>query len=290
MAEFQPFRLGEAISQGQQIAGNAFRLGEHTRAIDARSSLETAIQSGTPEAMAEHRKQYPVESMKFDATKATDNIQKMQEISLRADVMGRLAYGATDENTYQRALQQAKEAGIDVSGAPPNYDPNFIEQFKNQAMTVKQRVDVSIKNAEFELKRRTQAEAERHNRSMEGIGRLKAEKEGKGGDRSAPAHMNAVNKAVYDSLGLATNPMGQLLADVPPENLKKINANASKAQRIYLDNPGITPAEAAGRALKETEGSAKPLPTDQKQRVKGTVYETPKGPMTWSGTGWVPAP
>ena len=221
MAEFQPFRLGEAISQGQQIAGNAFRLGEQTRAIDARSSLETAIQSGTPEAMAEHRKQYPVESMKFDATKATDNIQKMQEISLRADVMGRLAYGATDENTYQRALQQAKEAGIDVSGAPPNYDPNFIEQFKNQAMTVKQRVDVSIKNAEFELKRRTQAEAERHNRSMEGIGRLKAEKEGKGGDRSAPAHMNAVNKAVYDSLGLATNPMGQLLADVPPENLKK---------------------------------------------------------------------
>jgi hypothetical protein len=45
---------------------------------------------------------------------------------------------------------------------------------------------------------------------------------------------------------------------------------------------GATPGSAA-----PSVGAAEILPTDPAQRVVGQVYMTPRGPATWSGTGWV---
>ncbi len=289
MAEFKPFRLGEAISQGQQLAGNAFRLGEQTREINARGSLETAIQDGTPEAMAEHRKQYPVEAMKFDATKAAANIQKMQEVSLRADVMGRLAHGVVDEDSYQRALQQARDAGVEVNGAPPNYDPNFIQQFKDQALTVKQRVDASIKNAEFELRRRTQGETERHNRAMEGIGRQKAAGKDQG---VKTAVYNSANASTATLFGGVYDPATGRISGLDKESSTRALQVSARAQELLTEGKVKEPAVAVKMAAKEmgiNVGQDKPTSIPEpSQRQKDTVYQTPRGPMRWSGTGWIP--
>lgn len=45
-------------------------------------------------------------------------------------MMGRLLNHATDEGTYQQSLAAAKQARIDVSSAPPTFDPNWVGQQK----------------------------------------------------------------------------------------------------------------------------------------------------------------
>ena len=42
------------------------------------------------------------------------------------------------------------------------------------------------------------------------------------------------------------------------------------------------------RALFDIKAPAAYAPKDPTQRKAGTVYSTPKGDMTWTGTGWVP--
>jgi hypothetical protein len=45
-------------------------------------------------------------------------------------IMGKLLDSATDEASYQNGLQVAQRYGIDVAGAPPNFDPNWVNQQK----------------------------------------------------------------------------------------------------------------------------------------------------------------
>jgi hypothetical protein len=54
--------------------------------------------------------------------------QQAQQEQKRADLpmLGRLLGSIRDEPTYQQARQVATEYGIDISGAPPNYDPNWV--------------------------------------------------------------------------------------------------------------------------------------------------------------------
>lgn len=49
--------------------------------------------------------------------------------------------------------------------------------------------------------------------------------------------------------------------------------------------PPVTGAPAAAGAPSASGGE--PAPTDPAERVANTVYATPKGPMKWTGTGWV---
>lgn len=56
--------------------------------------------------------------------------QAQQQQQRRADLpmLGKLLDYAQDEPTYQRARQVAQEYGVDVSGLPPAFDPNWIAQ------------------------------------------------------------------------------------------------------------------------------------------------------------------
>ena len=68
--------------------------------------------------------------------------QQQQRLKLQADAeaakqkqehivtMGKLLDHATDETTYQQSLAAAKQYGIPVDGAPPNFDPAWINQQK----------------------------------------------------------------------------------------------------------------------------------------------------------------
>jgi len=53
--------------------------------------------------------------------------------------------------------------------------------------------------------------------------------------------------------------------------------------RVLAPHPGIAAAKAG-----ETPATAGAVPPPA-QRVKDRVYNTPRGPMKWSGTGWLPA-
>lgn len=298
MPEFKPFRLSEAVGDAQNMAVNTLRLNEAGRQVQARNSLTDALQSGTPEAMSSYRREFPVEASQFDATQAQANIQKMQTIGLRADVMGRLASGVTDETSYQRALQQAKEAGIDVSGAPPNYDPNFVKQFMEQAMTTKQRIDAGIKGAEFELKRREQAERERHNRATEVIQRSKAAAD-KSGVKTAV--YNSANASTATLFGGVYDPQTGRISGLDKTSSQRALQVSARAQEILTEGNIKEPAAAVKMAAKEMgidlgdkaqSGNAQDvrLPAGVPPPDKRSVgFKSPDGKYIWSGTGWKPA-
>ncbi len=58
--------------------------------------------------------------------------QRAAQEQKRADLpfVGRLLNSVTDENSYQQARGIAQQYGIDLSNAPQNFDPNWIEQQK----------------------------------------------------------------------------------------------------------------------------------------------------------------
>jgi hypothetical protein len=85
----------------------------------------------------------------------------------------------------------------------------------------------------------------------------------------------------------------QMAAAAAPAMLPRASyEQVEKALKTLYDIESRSLARYKG-ALGATPGSAAPsvgaaeIPTDPAQRVVGQVYMTPRGPATWSGTGWV---
>jgi hypothetical protein len=67
-------------------------------------------------------------------------------------------------------------------------------------------------------------------------------------------------------------------------NIERIAPGAAPAPAApAAPSPSIVPPAVAAPA------QLQPPPADPAQRQKGATYQTPKGAMTWTGTGWVPA-
>jgi len=72
-----------------------------------------------------------MQQQRFDAERA-DREQATRENQLKqqreqAGMIAKLTHGVTDEATYQQRLAAARTYGVDVSGAPANYDPNWVQ-------------------------------------------------------------------------------------------------------------------------------------------------------------------
>ncbi len=99
------------------------------------------------------------ENAKVDAETSASQFKLAHE---KAMAFANLAGSVRDQNSYNQALQTAKSMGLDISSAPAQYDPRFVQNFGNQALTQAQRIEQEWKN-------RTASESERHNRASEGI-------------------------------------------------------------------------------------------------------------------------
>lgn len=61
----------------------------------------------------------------------------VEKVGLTAQLLG----GVRDEATYQQARQVAAANGLDVSGIPPTYSPQWVETTRTQALTMAQQLD-----------------------------------------------------------------------------------------------------------------------------------------------------
>jgi hypothetical protein len=59
------------------------------------------------------------------------------------------ASSAVDQPSYDMALTNLRRLGVDVSGVPRVFDPNYVAQAARQAMDAKQRVDAELKREEM---------------------------------------------------------------------------------------------------------------------------------------------
>ncbi|MDH2239066.1 hypothetical protein N5K27_22415 [Pigmentiphaga sp. GD03639] len=88
-----------------------------------------------------------------------------QKLALGAQLLG----GVTDQASYDEARQVAQASGLDVSQFPPQYSPQIIQMAQQRALTAQQRLEQQWKALGFDLEQQRFAEAQRHNRTQEGI-------------------------------------------------------------------------------------------------------------------------
>lgn len=143
--EFKPFNLAEAYGNAQNLAANKLKLDELANMAQAKQGLQQAVSAGTPDAMDLYRKQFPVQAREWDAGNLQLSSAKLKQAMDKAAYIGQLAAGVSDEQSYQSALEEAKRAGIPVHNAPRNYDPRWVQQTIQQALTVKDRLSMMAK-------------------------------------------------------------------------------------------------------------------------------------------------
>lgn len=97
--------------------------------------------------------------------------QKWNKIKQQNEMTGQLLNGVVDQATYDAAKAQAQRYGMDISQLPPQYNPAFINQAKQQVLTVQQQLDNQFKERGFEYGQKKDERAfgiqEKHNANIE---------------------------------------------------------------------------------------------------------------------------
>lgn len=170
--------------QGAQQANqlNQLKMDEYQSGVQRKNKLAALLggQYETPEAREDAllRGGFMEESQaarksRLDAARAGADTEKvkLQTAMDRVGFIGQLLGGVTDQATYDRARATAEANGLDVSTIPPQYDPRFVEQSRQQTMTTLQQLDQMWKQKGYDLDVRKQGETERRNRADESISR-----------------------------------------------------------------------------------------------------------------------
>lgn len=116
--------IGQAFQQGQEMRRQAD--GRNALAAYASDPNENSLNAISP-----YNPQFVVQTKRQDQQFKLEQ-QKLQQKTHgeQMQVLGRLIAPVNDEASYQQALAAARQGGLDVSTAPPNFDPQYIGQTK----------------------------------------------------------------------------------------------------------------------------------------------------------------
>jgi hypothetical protein len=117
-------------------AMQAFQQGRDMRTKDDTRKAFTAYATDPNDTnlngLAQFDPQFVMQAKQQQAQAARQQQQDMQQQQEQArqkmGMVARLLDGVQDEGTYQQGLAAAQQMGLDVSQAPPQYDPNWVGQ------------------------------------------------------------------------------------------------------------------------------------------------------------------
>ena len=260
-------------------------------ALNAATAAMTAVKQGDKDAYDKAHKEW-LENTKI----ATDtNNQMITEYKLALD----------DRNTTM-AEKQAKLAQIAAKNNDPQakaaLEKGYIEQFvqlqqmregvtkplitltqlsMTEADNAKERaMRERIENARLDFQKNPPVTS-----TDERLASLLGIMQAKGGyTKMAPGEQEALTKALELKEKEAKKPEIDYAAAAEAARVAAGGAPAPKSPA-----PGPAPAPALSAAPATSGAPTTPgAPTDRTKRVPNTVYQTPRGPMLWSGTGWRP--
>lgn len=76
-------------------------------------------------------------AMSLQANERQQKLQQFKQAQDQLDLTAQLLGGVRDEASYQAARMQAQQLGLDVSKVPPQYNPQWVETTRTQALSVK---------------------------------------------------------------------------------------------------------------------------------------------------------
>lgn len=99
------------------------------RENDTRNALATLAQNpDDPNAYKALAQAAPELALKYRGQMADQQAAQQKQQQTQMVQLGRLLDYAKDEQTYQQARQAAQQIGIDISRAPANFDPAWVQQ------------------------------------------------------------------------------------------------------------------------------------------------------------------
>lgn len=112
------------------MALDGYEQGKQMRREEAsRNALGALVQNPNDQAafgtLAQNAPEY---AMQFRGQQQQVQLGQAKQHGEQMQQLGRLLNHATDETTYQQSLAAAKQIGLDVSTAPPQFDPNWVGQ------------------------------------------------------------------------------------------------------------------------------------------------------------------
>lgn len=113
------------------------------------------------------------EKSQLEQAKAQREAEKERLTSAKSqiDLIGQVAGAVKDEQSYAAGLATLKQAGIDVSQLPTKYDPSYVAQARQQALTAAQQIEQVWKQKNYDLDVDKFGETKRSNQATEGISR-----------------------------------------------------------------------------------------------------------------------
>lgn len=203
MAELDALDMGreELAARRQQNALQALTMRRQMEADDQargdRNLLSTLVQqfggdenaliramrgSGSPglQTLADDREKALFERLKTEAqmkeaqaqtTKAEIEADKerLATAAKRAELILQAVSTAKDQQSYMAAVQFLGANGVDVAGIPQQFDPRYVAQAGQMAMTVNERADQEWKAKGYDLDVQSAAETARSNRAGEAL-------------------------------------------------------------------------------------------------------------------------
>jgi hypothetical protein len=94
---------------------------------------------------------------------------KLESIKQHVELQGQLLGGVRDQASYDQARQMASQAGIDISQLPPQYDPAFVQQAQQKALSASQQVDQMWKQRGYDLDQQKFAYQQQNDSANRGV-------------------------------------------------------------------------------------------------------------------------
>lgn len=134
-------------------------------ALDDPVARANALRNASPKAYREEQ------TFQTTQQKAAREAEKERLLAGKAqiDLIGQVAGAARDQQSYTAGRTALQQAGIDVSGIPEQYDPAYVTQARNQALTASQQIEQVWKQKGYDLDVAKFGETVRNNKTNNGI-------------------------------------------------------------------------------------------------------------------------
>lgn len=173
-AKMNRLKVGEAeraaaLADKRGKYGNLYSAGvTPEKPFSARGFYEAALQDSAAAGDGEQAMQYTKALTDHDAALAKLSREQMESAKVGLEFQGQLLGGVRDQATWDAALGQAKQAGMDVSRFPTQYDPAVVSTLTSQALGAKDRLDQVWKQRQYDFDQEKFGETKRSNRVAEG--------------------------------------------------------------------------------------------------------------------------
>ncbi len=130
--------INQQIGQ-QELKAGAMKLGDQEKARAKQQAVQQAIQAAggdvekaIPAIMAID----PDAALKFQTDVTAKKKAELDGVVQRSKVVNGLIATVKDQASYDRALAQAQQAGLDVAQLPREYNPTMVDEARRNLMTV----------------------------------------------------------------------------------------------------------------------------------------------------------